>query len=115
MCLLASSIYSVSGQPFGTIEDNPEKVVAPRAIVLGKNQINSFTRAGKTLVENVSFSSSAAVVVASPSSSAVSTVGARPLSPKADSVKPKQITSNLNRVGGSDSSKQVAKVILYID
>lgn len=112
MCLLASCINSVSGQPLSSAEEGPGKVVAPRAILLGKNQINSFTRAGKTLVENVSFSSSAAVVVASPSSSAV---GARPLSPKANSVKPKQITSNLNGVGGSDSSKQVAKVILYID
>lgn len=90
VCLLASTTIS-HGQPLSAFASQDSG-----SLLAGKNQIGD---SAKSIIENVSFSSSAAV-------------GARPsLSPKAAaSVEPKQITSTLNGFG---SSKQVAKVMIW--
>lgn len=87
---------------------------ASAASLPGRSQLT-----GRSLVENFSFSSSAAADVAVVTRSVGAS--ARPsslsssssFSSKAVSVEPKQSTSNLNEIG-SGSTKQVAKVI-YVE
>lgn len=86
---------------------------ASAASLPGRSQLT-----GRSLVENFSFSSSAAadvaVVTRSVGASArPSSLSSSSFSSKAVSVEPKQSTSNLNEIG-SGSTKQVAKVI-YVE
>lgn len=104
VCLLAIASINTIGQ--GTN-------AASAASLPGRSQLT-----GRSLVENFSFSSSAAadvaVVTRSVGASArPSSLSSSSFSSKAVSVEPKQSTSNLNEIG-SGSTKQVAKVI-YVE
>lgn len=104
VCLLVIASINTIGQ--GTN-------AASAASLPGRSQLT-----GRSLVENFSFSSSAAadvaVVTRSVGASArPSSLSSSSFSSKAVSVEPKQSTSNLNEIG-SGSTKQVAKVI-YVE